>query len=494
MSSLPCIVVISDGTGLCTLKGVQHTLSRGCVVLWHNAKELNISELSHVRLRGTLILYRCFKNERAKPSQLQQTKLLLDGSYRIISLAVELEKMSKEFFNSNPFRFQKLFAELLEELYNGLEDNQHNESWIERVLDYLDMHFHEDLTREYLAERAQVSPEHFSRVFRKHTGHTFSAYLTLLRIRESQQKLLYDMPKLDQLAHEVGYKEGTYLSRKFKRLVGISPTAYYNKQKRVVALNTNHTACLLALGITPELGVYSPWLEDIKQVSPVKKLNNYEQNIASTYQNIAAVHPDLIINYNTAKENKSLLSLAPVFGLPFMHISWREQFRLIANIVDRKEQVEEWFSHYDKRILMCNEWLDQRLGIRGTAIVWEIGTEAAYCINSSYGRGSHILYEDMGFQRPISVLNHNIEKSGFIEKEIEAIIDYPADYIFITALPTSSVAQKRVHHLFQSKAWQSMEAVRQNRVYIINQSHKFFGYDPLSTKAQLQELMNVLTS
>ncbi|MGE7092455.1 ABC transporter substrate-binding protein [Lysinibacillus sp. NPDC048646] len=495
ISSLPSILVIYDGQGFLTLKGKQYKLSRGCVVLWHNAEELDITTKLHARLRGTLIQYHGLTNDQSEPSILKHSEPLSDCSYEIIRMASELEIISSESMNSNPFHVQKLFLELLEALSEESEDRvRPGDSWLEQILNYMDTHFHEDLTREQMAQLAQVSPEHFSRAFRKHTDQTFSAYLALLRIRESQQKLLYNMPKLDNLAQEVGYKEGTYLSRKFKQLVGMSPSAFYNKQKRVVSLNTNHTACLLALGVIPELGVYSEWLDDVKQVSPVYKLDNYEQDTTSTYKNIAAVRPDLIINYDTAKGNKSLLSLAPILEVPFMHSSWREQFRLIADIVDRQQQAEEWFSHYDKLILHCNEQLDYHLGIRGTAIVWEIGENTAYCINSSYGRGSQILYDEMGFHLPASMLNHNIEKRGYIEKDIEAIANYPADHIFITALPTHKEGRRRVKQLFQSESWLKMEAVQRKQVYVINQSNLFYGYDPLSTKSQLHELMKVLTS
>lgn len=69
--------------------------------------------------------------------------------------------------------------------------------------------------------------------------------------------MLTGAPNLSQLALEVGYVEGTYLSRKFKQVVGISPAAYHRKNKRIVALNFNHTASLRALEIMPQLGVYS---------------------------------------------------------------------------------------------------------------------------------------------------------------------------------------------------------------------------------------------
>lgn len=48
--------------------------------------------------------------------------------------------------------------------------------------------------------------------------------------------------------------------------------------------------------------------------------------------------------------------------------------------------------------------------------------------------------------------------------------------------------------LLHSEQWWSMEAVRRKQVYFINQYELFYGYDPLSTAAQLKELMRVLTS
>ncbi len=358
----------------------------------------------------------------------------------------------------------------------------------------MNLNFNEDLTREQMAEKAQVSPEHFSRTFHRYTGYTYSEYLTLLRIRESQKKLLLGMPKLDDLAQVVGYREGTYLSRKFKEIVGVSPTVYYQKSKRLIVLNANHTACLLALGITPVLGVYSPFLEDIKSVPSSQKLKGYEYDITSNYQEIAVARPDVIINYSSGKEKQTLLSLAPVFELPCRQLSWREQFELIANLVDRREVYNNWLQQYDAQVAQCNQLLDQQLGARGTAIVWEIGSQAAYCINSSHGRGSHILYEDLGFSRPDEIVTHNIEKTGYLTVNIEEIVHFPADYIFVTALPTKDFGKEWLLTALHSEKWQSLVAVQKKQVYFINQYELFYGYDPLSTTAQLQKLMEVLTS
>lgn len=124
---------------------------------------------------------------------------------------------------SEPLQSQQLFIELLVELFkerNALQ--QPSNYWLERAIQYMETHYNKDLTREQMAEQANVSQEHFSRTFRKNTGRTFNAYLTLLRIR-SAQRILVGAPDLNTLAQEVGYKEGFYLSRKFKEAVGLSP-------------------------------------------------------------------------------------------------------------------------------------------------------------------------------------------------------------------------------------------------------------------------------
>ncbi|KAA0966311.1 ABC transporter substrate-binding protein [Sporosarcina sp. ANT_H38] len=495
MTRYPCILVVMNGSGLLELQEQQYKLSRGCVMLWQNSYELTLSSQLDSNFQGTQIRYRCFTNDGSKPNVLKSPEPLWNCSLNIINLTAELERASKQLSNRKPFQFQQLFVELVAELYEELEGQQQKtSSWMEQVLHYIDTHFHEDVTREQLAAFAQVTPEHFSREFRRHTAQTFSAYLTLLRIRTSQNKLLYDMPKLENLAQQVGYKEGTYLSRKFKQLVGLSPTAYHHKQKRVVVLNSNHTACLLALGIIPELGVYTAWLESVHQVDADKKINIYENSIHSLCEIVASARPDVIIDYNKVSNYKSMLELAPVLALPFINMSWREQFRIIANVVNRQPQVEAWLEQYDAIIWTFNQQLNQRLGDRGTAIVWEIDTGSAYCFHSSFGRGAQILYEDIGFQYPTELLKQKIDQKGYLEVKIESIVDYAADHIFITGIPLIKEVKKETDRLFASEAWLEMKAVKNKQVYIMDQPDMFFGYDPLSSLAQMDELMRVLVS
>lgn len=488
------ILVVWDGEGSLSINDQQHEISRGSIFLCNTNIEVQLKPSS--LLRGVLLEYRCLSNDGSKPSGLHYPLPLQNCPSGLLKLAYELEMVWRDPQLSEPFRAQHLFIELLAGLHQELAANeQPSTNWFTKIMNYIDNHYQEDLTREELAELAKVSPEHLSRTFRSQTGRTLTAYLTLLRIRSAQRRILTGSPDLNTLAHEVGYKEGFYLSRKFKESVGLSPTAYQRKHKRIAALNYNHTACLAALGVTPELGVYTSWLEHAMRRMKLdigQPFNPYGQTSEGYYNEIAVTAPDVIISYNLEEQNKNLLPLAPVMELPFMTMSWREQFHMIAGIVNRQQQAAEWLKKYDKLVVRSNHRLDRMLGDRGTAIVWEIGHNKAYCFGSSFGRGCQVLYDDFGFFPPTELIEQDITASGYLEVEIESIASYPAAHIFITEMPTFPEAQQRVNRLLFSPQWLKLEAVRNNRVYLLNEPEMFFGYDPISSQAQLRELLRAL--
>ncbi|KTD87102.1 ABC transporter substrate-binding protein [Paenibacillus etheri] len=487
------IMIVWEGKGQLTIDGELYSLKSGSIITFDVASDLKLE--TELQLQGVWIEY-------ATMSKRKQEDFFLNGSSSLHHATTQLMTLSGELYsawinpdNRKPFKVQQLFAQFIVDLHHELATAKETSgSWLEYVFEYIEAHYNEDITREQMAKLARVSPEHFSRTFRKIMGQTFSAYITLLRIRRAQQRILTSSPNLTTLAHEVGYEEGTYLSRKFKQLVGLSPTAYQNKNKKIVALNYNHTAILRVLEIMPQLGVYSDWQRSLEQVPASKVLTMSEGNSSLLFDSIASAEPDVIIGYNIP-ENKILTPVAPVIELPFMQMSWREQFGLIAHVVNRRQRAEEWLSHYDRLCHVANKQLNHSIGSeRGTAIVWELSSRAAYCFSSSYGRGCQILYGDLGFKPPSIIMENGIMDSGYLVSSIEEIGSYPADYIIITSIPSSSEGRQRLSRLLRSRDWKQLDAVRNNRVYVLNKGDMFYGFDPLSSQAQLQELLRVMTS
>ncbi|MNC48170.1 Iron(3+)-hydroxamate-binding protein FhuD precursor [compost metagenome] len=151
-------------------------------------------------------------------------------------------------------------------------------------------------------------------------------------------------------------------------------------------------------------------------------------------------------------------------------------------------------NRYDKLCHAANLELDLLLGARGTAIIWEINEEAAYCYSSSFGHGSQILYGELGFRPPSALLEQGLLHNGYLEAPIDHIPAYPADHIFITSIPSTREGRARFTALLQSPSWQKLDAVQDGRVYQLNQPEKFYGFDPLSSLAQLKTFMQAITS
>lgn len=491
------ILIIQDGAGMLHLDDRSFPISRGSVFVSGTLPDIKLKSARATPLRGIYIEYRCISIADSLSYGLDCAAPLHAISPEILRIAGEFESLWRGSNRMEPFQMQHLFIQLLQGIHTEMEFRQTStqHSWVEQALQYIEKNYHQDVTREQMTVLSGVSPEHFSRMFRKHTGRTFNAYLTLLRIRKAQERLLTGSKDLNALAQEVGYKEGLYLSRKFKESVGMSPTVYKRKPKRITALNLNHTASLLALGITPELGVYTPWLQQTQYNKNLSTGHHFDPNTLATdgyYEAVASSSPDLIISYNSAEENKRMLSLAPVLELPFKTMSWREQFRFIASTVNKQAAAEDWLSRYDELADRANVELNRLLGERGTAVVWEICEDKAYGFSRSFGRGSQILYDDIGFRPPVRLVEDGLFHRGFVEADIGEIAAYAADHIFITSLPSHPYGQERVNLLFTSEAWRSLDAVRRNQVYVLNQPELFFGYDPISSEAQLHELMKVL--
>ena len=84
----------------------------------------------------------------------------------------------------------------------------------------------DDLSVQDLARTVAMSQAHFSRAFRATTGQTPHAHLTARRVQEAKRLLRTRPTTLDQVAHHVGFVDGSHLARHFRHLEGITPTAY----------------------------------------------------------------------------------------------------------------------------------------------------------------------------------------------------------------------------------------------------------------------------
>lgn len=99
--------------------------------------------------------------------------------------------------------------------------------WIvEKAMNYVANNYSEDLKASEVASWLNITPNHFSNVFKQKTGMNFKEYLNEIRIQHAQRLLANTNDKVFEIANLVGYKEYKYFVSVFKLNTGVTPKEY----------------------------------------------------------------------------------------------------------------------------------------------------------------------------------------------------------------------------------------------------------------------------
>ncbi|WP_460145720.1 helix-turn-helix transcriptional regulator [Pseudomonas sp. S2_A02] len=76
-----------------------------------------------------------------------------------------------------------------------------------------------------IAEHCNLSRSHFSRAFKRVTGHSPQGWLVRMKIEKAKSLLITSMPITD-VVYECGFADHSHFTRTFSRLEGMSPKAW----------------------------------------------------------------------------------------------------------------------------------------------------------------------------------------------------------------------------------------------------------------------------
>ena len=97
---------------------------------------------------------------------------------------------------------------------------------------YIEEHYPEEIRLDNLADRAYLSPEYFSKVFKRLTSQTPIEFINSVRLDKAKQLLASSALPVTDIAYRTGFHDSNYFSRQFKKSTGLTPGDY---RKRAAA-------------------------------------------------------------------------------------------------------------------------------------------------------------------------------------------------------------------------------------------------------------------
>lgn len=94
---------------------------------------------------------------------------------------------------------------------------------LQAVIDYIHANLDRDIGLSDLAELAQMSPYHFSRLFKQSTGHSPYQFVIKCRVERARELLLNSDLSIAEITYTVGFANQSHLTNQFKRMLGVTP-------------------------------------------------------------------------------------------------------------------------------------------------------------------------------------------------------------------------------------------------------------------------------
>lgn len=99
----------------------------------------------------------------------------------------------------------------------------------EKIKNYIDAHYREEIRRDVLAEMVFLNTDYMSRIFKKEFGVSISTYLLQKRVEEAKKLLSQSTLPINTVSIYVGYSNFSYFTKMFKENTGYSPLEYRRK-------------------------------------------------------------------------------------------------------------------------------------------------------------------------------------------------------------------------------------------------------------------------
>lgn len=158
----------------------------------------------------------------------ERTKNLTQEKLKLIKNENKLKKDSELKYNQLQNKLSEVLKTNNKTKKNITESTKEN---IKTIIEFVKINYYENITREKLALIIDMSPDHFSRMFKQYTGEKISDYINKIRIEEACILLKETNNNIIDIAYDIGFESLRTFNKIFLDLHGKSPTSYRKQYK-----------------------------------------------------------------------------------------------------------------------------------------------------------------------------------------------------------------------------------------------------------------------
>ena len=129
---------------------------------------------------------------------------------------------------------ERVAALIADEMLRGAAVAEvHEPKAVSEARRYAELHVRDKTTLADVARRVALSPDHFSRLFRRAAGLSFGEYVNRCRITNACRLLCESSRRVAEISFACGFDSVPHFNRVFRRVTGTSPTVYRRQNGRI---------------------------------------------------------------------------------------------------------------------------------------------------------------------------------------------------------------------------------------------------------------------
>ncbi|GAB3055344.1 iron-hydroxamate ABC transporter substrate-binding protein [Virgibacillus ainsalahensis] len=208
-----------------------------------------------------------------------------------------------------------------------------------------------------------------------------------------------------------------------------------------------------------------------------EELQGVEEVSDESLEKIIELNPDLIIGLSDIKNVDKLNQIAPTVTYTYGNVDYLTQHIEIGKLLNKEQEARDWVEDFQQRAQETGEKIRNEIGEDTTVSVIENFDKQLYVYGDSWGRGTEILYQEMGLKMPEKIKESTAD-AGYFALSQEVLPEFAGDYMVVSKVDDSD------NSFMETETYQNIPAVKNDQVFEVN-LYEFYFNDAMTLELQL---------